>query len=70
MIEYLPYDKIERWHHRSDLYMKILEEVLNTPDVSDIGYFVEVDLRNPNNIKEKTKYFPFCPENKLISKDK
>ena len=50
--------------------MNWLEEILNTPDDSDIGYFIEADLRYPDNIKEKTKNFPFCPENKLIDKDK
>ena len=41
-----------------------LEDLLNTPDDSDIGYFVEVDLKYPDNIKEKTKNFPFAPVNK------
>ena len=41
-----------------------LEGILNTPDDSDIGYFVEVDSKYPDNIKEKTKNFPFAPENK------
>ena len=41
-----------------------------TPDDSEIGYFLEVDLKYPNNIKEKTKYFPFCPENKKINPNK
>ena len=31
---------------------------------------MEVDLRYPDKIKEKTKNFPFCPENKIIHKDK
>ena len=35
-----------------------------------MGYVVEVDLRYPDNIKENIKNFPFCPENKVISKDK
>ena len=30
---------------------------------------MEVDLIYPDNIKEKTKNFPFCPENKIIHKD-
>ena len=34
------------------------------------GYFIEVHLRYPDNIEEKTKNFPFCPENKIIDKDK
>ena len=50
--------------------MNWLEEILNTPDDSDIGYFVVVDLRYPDNIKGKTKNFPFCPRNKIIHKDK
>ena len=38
------FDKeIETWHDNPDIYMKKLEELLNTPDDSDIGYFVEVD---------------------------
>ena len=41
-----------------------LEGILNTRDDSDIGYFVEVDLKYPDNIKQKTKNFPFAPENK------
>ena len=40
------------------------EDILNTPDDSNIGYFIEVDLTYPNNIKEKTKNFPFAPMNK------
>ena len=31
---------------------------------------LEVDLKYPDNIKEKTKNFPFCPENKKINPDK
>ena len=46
------------------------DEILNTPDVSDIGYFIEVDLSYPNNIKEKRRHFPFAPENEVIPKDK
>ena len=50
--------------------MKKLEELLNTSGDSDIGYFLEVDLKYPDNTKHKTKSFPFCPENKVTSKDK
>ena len=53
----------------SNLYMNQLEEILITSGESDIGYFVEVDLKYPDNIKEKTKNFPFAPENKIIPKD-
>ena len=70
MTQMLPYDEIEMWHGYPDLYMHKLEEKLITPFDSDSGYFVEVDLRYPDNTKEKTKIFPFCPENKGIPKDK
>ena len=60
MSEYLLYDEI-----KFDRNVK-LEDILNTPDYSDIGYFIEVDLKYPDNIKEKTKNFPFAPENKII----
>ena len=54
MIRPLAYDEIEMWHGHPDLYMKKLIEILNTPDVSDIGNFVEVDLTYPDKIKKKT----------------
>ena len=46
-----------------------LEGILNTPDDSDFGYFIEVNLKYPDNIKEKTKKFPFAPENEKINPD-
>ena len=70
MIQPLPYDEFEMRHGCPDLYMNKLEETLNFPDDSNIGYIVEVDLSYPDNIKEKTKKFPFCPENKIIPTDK
>ena len=70
MSQMLPYDEIEMWHGHPDLYMNWLEEILNTPDDNEIGYFLEVDLKYPDNIKEETKHFPFCPENKKIDPDK
>ena len=59
MSEYLTYDEIQMWHGQLDLYINKLKEILNTTDESDIGYFVQVDLRYPDNIKVKTKNFPF-----------
>ena len=70
MIQLLPYDKIEMWLGHPHLFMNNLEEIYKTPDDSEIGYFVEVDLKCPDKIKEKTKNLPFCPENKIIPKDK
>ena len=60
MSEYLPYDEINFDRNVN------LENILKTPDDSDIGYFVEVDLTYRDNIKEKTKNFPFAPEKKLF----
>ena len=57
MSQYLPYDEI-----KFENTVK-LEDILNTPDDSDVGYFVEVDLTYPNNMKEKTKIFSFAPMN-------
>ena len=68
IIQPLPYDEIEMWHGHPDLYMNKIDENLNIPDDSDIGYFSEVDLRYPDDTKEKRKNFPFAPENKLFLK--
>ena len=46
-----------------------LEDILTTPDDSGIGFFIEVDLTYPDNLKEKTKNFPFAPVNKKINPD-
>ena len=66
MIQPLPYDEIEMWSGYLDLYINKLEEISITVVDGDIGYFVEVDSRYPDNTKEKTKKFPFCPENETI----
>ena len=57
MSQPLPYDGIEMWHGHPDLYMNWLEEILNTPDGSDIGYFVEIDLKTSSWYKIKNKEF-------------
>ena len=36
----LPYDEIEMWHGDPNLYINWLEEIINTSDDSDIGYFI------------------------------
>ena len=59
----LPHDEV-----KFDKDVK-LEDIINTPDDSDIGYFIEIDLKYPDNIKEKTKNFPFAPENKKNNPD-
>ena len=63
MSEPLPYDEI-----KFDNTVK-LEDILNTPVDSDIGYFIEADLIYPDNIKERTKNLPFAHVNKKINPD-
>ena len=58
MNEYLPYDE-----NKFDNNVN-LEDIFITPDDSDIRYFIEVDLKYPDIIKEKTKHFPIAPQNK------
>ena len=70
MSQPLPFDEIEMWHGHPDYYMNKLEENLYTPDDNDVEHFIEVDLKYLDNIKEKTKSFPFCPDNKIIDKSK
>ena len=64
MSESLPHDEFE--------FNKIvnLEDVLSTPDDSDIGYFVEVDLNYLDNVGERRKFFPFVLRTKLVLKIK
>ena len=59
----LPYDEIK---FEKDI---CLEEILNTPDDNEIGYFLEVDLKYPDKIKGKTKNFAFAPVNKKSNHD-
>ena len=59
MSQVLCIDEIEKWHGHPDLHMIKLEAILNTPDDSDIGYFVEVDFKIPDNIEEKQRIFHF-----------
>ena len=63
MSQPLPYDEI-----KFDNIVK-LDDILNTPHDSDIGYFVEADLIYPDSTKEKTKKFPIAPVNKKINLD-
>ena len=63
MSQPLPFDEI-----KFDRNVK-LEDILNTSNDSDIGYFVEGNLTYPDNIKEKTENFPFAPVKKKINPD-
>ena len=37
MSQKIPYDEVEMWHGHPDLYMKELEDILNTSDDRDTG---------------------------------
>ena len=45
------------------------EDIINTPDDSDIGYFVGFDLKYLDKLKQKTKILPFAPVNKKSNPD-
>ena len=64
MSQRLPYDE-----NKFDRNVK-LEGILNTPDDSDFGYFVEFDFKYADGIKGKTTNFLFCPENIISPQDK
>ena len=53
MSQPLPYDEIEFVKN-----VKI-KDIKNTPDDSDIGYFIEFDITYPDNLRENKK-FPIC----------
>ena len=57
-LKFLPYDEIDKLHGHPDLHRNKLEKKITTPDDSDIGYFIEVDLIYPKNIK-KQRIFHF-----------
>ena len=52
MIQPLPYDEIKIWHGDPDLHMNKFDDILKTPDDSDIGFFVEFDPKHPDKRKE------------------
>ena len=54
MSQYLPYDEIKFDNNIT------LEDILNTSDDNNNGYFIEVDLKYPDNIKTENKKFPVC----------
>ena len=43
------------------LINEIKEDIVNTPDDNEYGFFIECDLEYPVEIKEKTKNFLLCP---------
>ena len=45
------------------------KDKLNTPNDSDKGYFLEVDLGYSHNTRQKAKHFPFAPEYKIMNEE-
>ena len=65
MSQYLPTGDFKKikfgCEHDSVLMNETKEDILNTPDDNEYGYFIECDLEYPVEIKEKTENFPLCP---------
>ncbi len=62
MVQALPYKDIKFANETT------LETILNTADDAETGYMVEIDLRFKNEIHERLKQMPPCPES-LIPKE-
>ena len=63
MIEYLPYEEFE-WVENDDGF-----DVNSINKKSEIGYFLEVDLKYPDELHELHNDYPLAPENLAISSD-
>ena len=67
MSQYLPTGEFEilplnRCNYTENYNLKqLVEDLLQIPDDSEYGFFIESDLEYPAENKEKTKNFPFCP---------
>ena len=53
-----------------DLQTNQLEGILKNPVGIKIGYLIDVDIKYPDNTKQKTKKFPNAAENKFNPQDK
>ena len=68
MLMHLPTGNFQIYENNS-ITESFINKVLNTHDCNNTGYVLIVDIIYPNNIKYKSKNFPFCPENKTINPD-
>ena len=65
----LPYKNLE-WVNLKTTNLNSIENLIKLyNNTDDIGYFLEVDLQYPLEIKEKTKYFPLAPEHKIVTNE-
>ena len=46
-----------------------IEEILATPDDSDYGYIVEIDLKYPQLLHESHRDYPLAPTKEVVQKD-
>ena len=65
MLFHLPTGNFQIYENDS-ITESFINQVLNTHDCSNTGYVLIVDLIYPDNIKYKSRNFPYCPENKTI----
>ena len=47
----------------------MLDQILDTPDDSELGYCVLADLTYSDHYTDKTKFFLLCPESNAIDRD-
>lgn len=47
-----------------------IENILRSPDDSNVGYFLEVDLKYPRKIHDKHDDYPFCCQRKNVGDSK
>ena len=66
MMQNQPYGSFERVEVTGKIEV---EDILAISENSPWGYFFEVDLEYPENIKSTSKNFPFCPESLFIKDD-
>lgn len=64
---------ISNYHWVEDIDLTNTKEVekmiLNTPDNSDYGYMLEVDLTYPKELHHLNNDYPFCAEHLCVSED-
>ena len=63
MIEYLPYGGF-KWLKNVDEF-----DVMSVSEKSPIGYFLEIDLKYPDELHELQNDYPLAPEKLAVSSD-
>ena len=63
MSEYLPYREFELLENVDKF------DVMSINKISEIGYFLEVDLKYPDELHELHNDYPFAPEKRAVTND-